>query len=149
MRKWLGRKNSYSHDHFLLLCLFIVPPRKKTRHLAAPLSSRPRARQRIVISFYPQAAPLPGRARKMCAKHKAEAILCQMCSKCARCAQLQCHTFAQFWSTMQNVCSKSDSQLCQICQACELHKNVLNFSLLGTQRRDTTALEEAFEFKAR
>ena len=45
--------------------------------------------------------------------------------------------------------SKSDSQLCQICQACELHKNVLNFSLLGTQRRDTTALEEAFEFKAR
>ena len=44
--------------------------------------------------------------------------------------------------------SKSDSQLCQICQACELHKNVLNFSR-GTQRRDTTALEEAFEFKAR
>ena len=74
-----------------------------------------------------------------------------MCSNSAPARSLtaQYHTFAQCWSTMQNASSsKSDSQLCQICQACELHKNVLNFSR-GTQRRDTTALEEAFEFKAR
>ena len=123
----------------------------------SPLSLRPRASQRIVISFYPQAASLslgwePAKCECTKAqKHKVGPTL-------AKCAQIlpppalspQYHTFAQRWSTMQNASSsKSDSQLCQICQACELHKNVLNFSLLGTQRRDTTALEEAFEFKAR
>ena len=29
--QWLGRKDSYSHDHFLLLCLFIARLREKTR----------------------------------------------------------------------------------------------------------------------
>ena len=126
----------------------------------SPLSLRPRASQRIVISFYPQAASLSlGREPAKCEctkaqKHKSTKLgqlLLNVLKFCPR--PLSHGTIPHICSMLVNHAkcetSKSDSQLCQICQACELHKNVLNFSLLGTQRRDTTALEEAFEFKAR
>ena len=113
--QWLRRKDSYSHDRFLPLCLFIVGRCKKV-HLVAPLSLRPRARQRIVISFYPQAAnssPRAGRA-------KCERRACEDAAETRNAAKRllgppACyHTtrlpnFGRYHRSMQNVCLKSDS----------------------------------------
>ena len=131
--QWLRRKDSYSHDRFLPLCLFIVGRCKKV-HLVAPLSLRPRARQRIVISFYPQAAnssPRAGRAkceRRLRRQTKPKPGTLQNGSRL-----LPYHTFAQFWSLppFHAKCvlkKRQQPTLCQICQACEMHKNVPNFS---------------------
>ena len=131
--QWLRRKDSYSHDRFLPLCLFIVGRCKKV-HLVAPLSLRPRARQRIVISFYPQAAnssPRAGRAK--CERRFRRQSQNQERCKTAPARLLPYHTFAQFWSLppFHAKCvlkKRQQPTLCQICQACEMHKNVPNFS---------------------
>ena len=133
--QWLRRKDSYSHDRFLPLCLFIVGRCKKV-HLVAPLSLRPRARQRIVISFYPQAAnssPRAGRAKceRRLRRQSRNQERCKTAAWPAR--LLPYHTFAQFWSLppFHAKCvlkKRQQPTLCQICQACEMHKNVPNFS---------------------
>ena len=83
----------------------------------------------------------------MCAKHKALLNVLKMCSSFSD-EELQCHTFAQFWSTMQNVCSKSDSQSCV--KYARRAKCAKMCPILAKEAAtvDTTAPEEAFEFKA-
>ena len=112
---WLRRKDSYSHDRFLPLCLFIVGRCKKV-HLVAPLSLRPRARQRIVISFYPQAAnssPRAGRAkceRRLRRKTKPKPGTLQNGSRPLACYHTtRLPNFGRYHHSMQNVCLKSDS----------------------------------------
>ena len=156
--QWLRRKDSYSHDRFLPLCLFIVGRCKKV-HLVAPLSLRPRARQRIVISFYPQAAnssPRAGRAkceRRLRRKTKPKPGTLQNGSRPLACYHTtRLPNFGRYHHSMQNVCLKSDSS-----QPCVKYAKRAKCTKMcpilaeveASPCRNTRAPEEAFEFKAR
>ena len=137
--QWLRRKDSYSHDRFLPLCLFIVGRCKKV-HLVAPLSLRPRARQRIVISFYPQAAnssPWAGRAKceRRLRRQSQNQERCKTAPACYHTTRLP--NFGRYHHSMQNVCLKSDSS--QPCVKYAKRANCTKMcSILAEAPRDAT-----------